>query len=182
MAEARNEDSLVPPALHGFRREGGGSVPERLVVHPRTSAARLLAALAAALAEPYLAIYVLLESGTFRPEGRWQTSQPLSRDALATLLDRFAPFLDRDGRHGLWIISGGEPAGVALDRRGVVSVHGSGVERALPVLSANGLSEGELVLPEPRSRLAELDADEARLLASHDWTWFPLEPGDDALD
>ena len=149
---------------------------------PHTSPARLASAIAATLAEPYLAIYVLLESGTLRPEGRWQTSQPLSRDGLENLLDRFAPFLDDDGRHALWIISGGEPAGVALDRRGVVSVHGSAVERALPVLTAHGLPEAELVLPAAKTRRAELDLEEARLLALLDWTWFPLEPGDDALD
>lgn len=166
----------------GWRREGGGAAPERLLVVPRESPARLAAALAGALAEPYLAIYVLLESGTFRPEGRWQATQPLSRDALGHLLERFAPFLDEDGRHALWIVSGGEPAAVALDRRGIVSVHGSGVERALPVLAARGLAEAVLAAPEPKARRADLDLEEARLLAALDWTWFPLEPGDEALD
>jgi hypothetical protein len=180
MAQAPNGHA---PGAQGWRREGGGAGPERLVIVPRGSAARLASALAAALAEPYLAIYVLLESGTFRPEGRWQTSQPLSRDALSNLLDRFAPFLDDDGRHGLWIISGGEPAGVALDRRGVLAVHGSGIERALPVLAAHGLAESAaLALPAPKGRRADLDLEEARLLALVDWTWFALEPGDDALD
>jgi hypothetical protein len=179
MAAASNGQG---PVSAGWRRLEGEGGPDRLVAVPDGSATRLLADLAGALAEPYGVIYVLLESGSLRPEGRWQSSRPLSRAELRALLDRFAPFLDEDGRHGLWIVSAAEPGGVALDRRGVVSAHGSAVTPAPAVLASHGLLEAGVLPPPPRSRRPELDLEEARLLAAIEWTWFALEPGDDALE
>jgi hypothetical protein len=162
---------------------GGGGGPEQIVAVAPACSARLLLALCEALAEPYVVIYVLLESGSLRPEGRWQSSRPLSRAGLRTLVERFAPFLDTDGRHGLWVISAAEPGGVVLDRRGVVSAHGAAVAKAPAVLAAEGiLRADDLAPPPPRVRNPELDLEEARLLASTEWTWYALEPGDDALE
>jgi hypothetical protein len=179
---ARESSGGARQSKHGWRRLGGDAGPERLVCVPEGSAARVVADLAAALAEPYAVVYVLLESGALRPEGRWQSTRPLGREALRGLLERFGPFLDADGRHGLWVISAAEPGGVALDRRGVVSVHGTAVSSAPTVLAALGLFEAEVEPPPARVRRAELDLEEARLLSAIDWTWNALEPGDDALE
>ncbi|BDG03943.1 hypothetical protein [Anaeromyxobacter oryzae] len=153
---------------------------ERLVV-VAPDPAGVLGALAGVLAEPLALVYVLLRSGTFRPEGRYQTSRPLARAAVEALLARFGPFLSGDGRHGLAVLSMVEAAAVTLDRRGVVEVHGP-VERAVPVLRTCGLVEGTPAEPAPRPVAPAHDADEQALLAATDWTWFPLEPGDALLD
>jgi hypothetical protein len=151
--------------------------PERLVVVPAADAAGLLAALTAALAPPYALVYVLLQSNTLRPEGRWQSADPLDADELGAFLARFGPFLAADGRHGLAVVSAAEPAAATIDRRGVVEVHGP-VERVRPLLAARGLVEA--TPPEPAAHDVDpaRDADEAALLASRRWTWFALEPGD----
>lgn len=150
--------------------------PERLVV-VAADAAAAHAALAEALAPPYALVYVLLRSNTYRPEGRWQSSDPLDAAALRAFLARFGSFLAEDGRHGLAVVSATEPAAVTLDRRGVVEVHGD-VAAAIAVLVARGFVEQ--VPPEPPEHAVDpaRDADEAALLASRRWTWFPLEPGD----
>lgn len=177
-----NPSGDARPGKHGWRRLPDDGGPERIVAVPEGSPARLVGELAAALAEPYVAVYVLLESGTLRPEGRWQSSRPLSREDLRALLDRFAPFLDEDGRHGLWVISATEPGAVALDRRGVVSVHGSAAASAPAVLAGRGVPEADVLPPPARPRQADQDLEEARLLAAIEWTWHALEPGDDALE
>jgi hypothetical protein len=160
-------------------RESGPGL-ERIVAGPLERPVKLVAAAVQVLAEPLVLIYVLLESGTLRPEGRWHAGQPLSRDDVGRLLDGFARFLEEDGRHALWILSAAEPAAVALDRRGLVTLYGP-YERLAPVLAAAGLVEAPLEASAPHVRRPELDQEEARLLASLDWTWYPLEPGDDEL-
>jgi hypothetical protein len=150
---------------------------ERLVVVPAGDAAGVLAELAATLAPPYALVYVLTQSNTLRPEGRWQSADPLDAAELRAFLARFGPFLATDGRHGLAVVSAAEPAAVTIDRRGVLEVHGP-VERARPLLAARGLVEA--MPPEPAGHAVDpaRDGDEAALLASRRWTWFPLEPGD----
>jgi hypothetical protein len=143
--------------------------------------AGLLADLAARLAPPLSLVYVLLRSGTYRPEGRYQTSRPLASSDVAALLARFGAFLAEDGRHGLAIVSMAESAAVTLDHRGVVEAHGP-VERAAAVLVARGLAEGTPDEPPRHAIDAARDRDEQALLGAADWTWFPLEPGDALLD
>ena len=163
-----------------FRRdvEAGG---ERVTVAPAGSPLELLARLVSAMGEPYAVVYVLLECWTFRPEGRYQAAQPLTAGQLGAFLTEFSEFLEEDGRHGLWVMSGAEAATVAMDRRGVVTAWGSSGKWP-PVLARLGFTEG-VVTPGPvRTRIPERDQDEARLLAAMPWQWNALEPGDDGIE
>lgn len=160
-----------------YSLEAGGS-PDVLVAVPARSPVRLLVTLAAEMPEPFLLVYVLLRSGTLRPEGRWQSSQPLSRDALENWLDRFRAFLEEDGRHGVWIVSASAPVALALDRRGRVEIRGD-YTPLLPTLHAAGLAEGPLPETDPNAPSEAFDRDEMALFAMGNWTWFPLEPWDE---
>jgi hypothetical protein len=163
-----------------FRREpeGGG---ERVVAVPTGSPVALLGRLAAELGEPFAVVYVLIECHTFRPEGRYQSARPLKRTALEQLLAAFGTFLDEDGRHGLWIMSGAEPSTLALDRRGVVTAYGP-PGRWPPVLERLGLREGPIAPGPARVRVPEHDVNEMKMLAAVPWQWNALEPGDDYLE
>jgi hypothetical protein len=173
-------DRSQPPRGGSFRREpeGGG---ERFTIAPLGSPLELLAKLVGATGEPYALVYVLLECWTFRPEGRYQAPQPLSAATLGTFLTSFSEFLEEDGRHGLWVMSGAEPATVSLDRRGVVTAWGQ-EGKWLPVLERLGYAEGPVTPGPAKKRIPERDGDEARLLATMPWMWNALEPGDDALE
>jgi hypothetical protein len=163
-----------------FRRDGAPGAG-RIVAVPAGDPVALLERLVRELPEPLVLVYVLLASGTLRPEGRWQSSAPVSRaDALA-LLGRFRAFLAGDGRHALWIASAHAPAGLVLDRRGAVTLHGA-AKRFLAALAAEGLAEGAATPGPAREPRPEHDLDENALLAALGWTWFPLEPGDDWLE
>lgn len=165
--------SAAPRPLYERHPEGGG---ERLAAAPREPL-RLFRALAAELGEPFAVVYVLLESHTFRPEGRYQSPRPVLRSALDQLLGAFGDFLEQDGRHGLWIMSGAEPSTLALDRRGVVTTFGP-PGRWGPVLERLGLAEGAITPGPAKKRIPERDGDEARVLAAMDWQWNALEPSD----
>lgn len=180
MSNGSRPNGNTPNPAGTFRRDAdaGG---ERVTVAPSGSPLELLARLVSAMGEPYAVVYVLLECWTFRPEGRYQAAQPLSAGQLGAFLTEFSDFLEEDGRHGLWVMSGAEAATVAMDRRGVVTAWGP-PGRWPPVLERLGFAEG-VVTPSPaRTRIPERDQDEARLLAAMPWQWNALEPGDEDLD
>lgn len=148
-----------------------------MLAAPRGSPLGLFAALAAGMGEPFALVYVLLESHTFRPEGRYQSPRPVRRSALDQFLGAFGPFLEEDGRHGLWLMSGTEATTLVLDRRGVVTAYGP-EGRWAPELERLGFVEGEVVPGPAKVRLPARDVDEGRVLASIDWQWNALEPSD----
>jgi hypothetical protein len=165
---------VAPSETYRREPEAGG---EKVTVAPRASPLRLFAALSAELGEPFALVYVLLESHTFRPEGRYQAARPVLRSALDQFLGAFGAFLEEDGRHGLWLMSGAEPSTLALDRRGVVTAFGP-PGRWGPVLERLGFTEGEVTAGPARVRIPARDVDEARVLAALDWQWNALEPSD----
>jgi hypothetical protein len=176
---ASGTDGSSAPAQN-YRRGAEGS-GERVVVAPPGSPVELLARLAAEVGDPFVVVYVLIECHTFRPEGRYQSPSPLSRGALEKLLGAFKAFLEEDGRHGLWIMSGAEPATLSLDRRGVVTAYGP-PGRFPAVLEKLGYREGPVSPGPARVRVPQHDASEMRMLAAMPWQWNALEPGDEYLE
>lgn len=153
---------------------------ERVVAVPAGPAADLLAAFVDLLPEPLGLVYVLLRSGTFRPEGRYLARRPLGRAEVQALLARSGRFLSEDGRHGLVVYSATESAAATLDRRGVVEGHGP-VERFVAALQARGLAEGAPPEPAAHPIAEENMAEEQALLSALEWSWNALEPGDELL-
>jgi hypothetical protein len=180
----RAGDGWGPPQpSHAFRREGEEEGFPRLVAAPDRDHVGLLIELSRRLPEPFFILYVLLSSRCLRPPGRYQTTRPVSRDALETFLDRFRAFLEQDGRHGLWVASAEEPSNLVWDQHGLLHLVGR-LEEYEPVLRAAGMDEGPVEPPgEHRHEEHEaFDARESELLGAFHWTWNPLEPGDDPLE
>ncbi len=167
---------------HAFRRERVGS-QERLVAAPHADQVGLLIELTRELPDPFHLLYVLLASRRLRPEGRYRASGPVSRDELETFLDRFRGFLEQDGRHHLWVVSPEAAASVVYDHHQLISAYGP-LDAYEQVLRQAGMDEGPIVVPaEHQHRYhPEMDDEEDALLASRQWTWFPLEPEDDPLE
>ena len=124
-----------------------------------------------------------LSSRGLRPTGRYQSARPLSREELEGFLSRFRTFLERDGRHGLWVASAAEPSTLVYDQHQLLTLYGR-LDEYLPVLRAAGLGEGPVLVPEPHRHLVHdaFDAAEQELFGSRSWTWNPLEPEDEAIE
>jgi hypothetical protein len=164
------------PSAGTFARDEKDEV-ERISVAPIGSSLELFAKLIGAMAEPYALVYVLHECYTFRPEGRYQAPHPLSAVNLGAFLTSFSDFLEEDGRHSLFVLSGSEPSVVELDRRGVVTAFGP-IGKWPSLLTRLGLSEGTVAAPPRKPRIPAHDQSEARILAAVDWQWNSLELGD----
>jgi hypothetical protein len=171
-------------ASHAFRLEDEAHGPPRLVAAPDRDHVGLLIDLSRTLPAPFHVIYVALATRGLRPTGRYQSSQPLSRGELEAFLARFREFLERDGRHHLWVGSAAEPSTVVYDQHQLLLLLGR-LDEYQPVLRAAGMGEGPVPpIPEPHHHLVHeaFDAVENDLLGSRAWTWNPLEFDDEPVD
>ena len=168
---------------HAFRSEDDSQGPARLVAAPDRDQVGLLIELSRTLPEPFIVIYVLLSMRTLRPPGRYQTTTPVSREALESFLAEYRDFLEQDGRHHLWIGSAEEPSTLVYDQHQVLYLYGR-LDAYAAVLRRAGMDEGPVVIPSEHRHDSHdaFDATEQRLMAHFRWTWNPLEPEDDPLD
>lgn len=156
--------------------------PERLIVGPASDHVEVLLSLAELWREDYFLLYVLLVPRLGKREpGRYQSPGPLSFEEVATFCRRFAPFLQGDGRHHLWIGSTTNAGLLIYDRHEWIWAYGD-IPAYVGVLTSRGLTEGEVVLPVPHSHAynAAFDAAEDELAGAWEWSHFPLQPGDES--
>jgi hypothetical protein len=185
MAEAkfcRVENGEAVPHDYGnryFRQSSDEG--ERLVIGPSKEQVELLIELACDLpGEPWYVLYVLLKPrGENREPGRYE-SQPFKTYAeLASFLSAFRGYFESDGRHHVWVGSVGKEGLVVYDCHNVIFGYGplEDLERTLKI---RGFREEEFWYPSPHEHAYETenDAEEERLMAEHEWKYFPLEPGD----
>jgi hypothetical protein len=155
--------------------------PVRLLVAPAARHIEVLLSLAEVWREDYYLLYVLLvpRTGT-RPPGRYQSPGPLSFEDVAAFCRRFAPFLEGDGRHHLWIGSTVDAGLLIYDQHDWIYAYGD-VPAYVDVLRRRGFTEGRVQLPVPHSHNyhAAFDADEDELTACWDWIHSPLQAGDE---
>jgi len=168
---------------HAFLHEPESHGPPRIVAEPDRDQVGLLIDLSRTLPAPFHLVYVALATRGLRPTGRYQSMQPLSREELEGFLSRFRPFLERDGRHHLWIGSAEEPSTLVYDQHQLLLLYGR-LEAYVPVLRAAGMDEGPVPRPERHRHLVHevFDATENDLLGSRGWTWNPLEPEDEEVE
>jgi hypothetical protein len=168
---------------HAFRLEPERHGPARIVAEPDRDQIGLLIDLSRTLPAPFHLIYVALATRGLRPTGRYQSVQPLSREELEGFLSRFRAFLERDGRHHLWIGSAAEPSTLVYDQHQLLLLYGR-LEAYAPLLRAAGMGEGPVLQPEPHRHLVHelFDATENELFGSRSWTWNPLEPEDEEVE
>jgi hypothetical protein len=170
-------------ASHAFRVEPEGHGPARVVAAPDREQVGLLIELSRTLPGPFHVVYVALATRGLRPTGRYQSQRPLPRRELETFLDRHREFLERDGRHHLWIGSAEEPSTLVYDQHQLLQLYGR-LEAFAAVLRGAGMDEGPVFTPEPHRHLVHeaFDATENDLFASMAWGWNPLEPEDEEVE
>jgi hypothetical protein len=177
-------DGATPfAASHAWRLEDQPSGPPRLVAAPDRDQVGLLIDLSRTLPAPFHLVYVALATRGLRPTGRYQSMEPLSRHELDDVLSRFRDFLERDGRHHLWLGCADEPSTLVYDQHQLLLLYGR-LDAYQPVLRAAGMGEGPVIVPEPHRHLVHevYDAVENDLFGSRGWIWNPLEPEDEAVD
>jgi hypothetical protein len=168
---------------HAWRLEQEESGPPRLVAAPDRDQVGLLIELSRTLPEPFLLVWALLSMRQLFPPGRYQTSQPVSREELEAFLGRFREFFEQDGRHHLLVASAVEPSTLFLDHHQVLYLYGRLDDYQL-VLRRAGMGEGPVIVPEAHRHEvhAELDRLEQEVAAAFRWTWNSLEPDDEPVD
>jgi hypothetical protein len=155
--------------------------PQRLILAPSRGHVALMMELCRELEGPFWLLYVLLLSR--REEhapGRYQSESELDHTAMDRFMRDFEEFLERDGRHHLWVHSATDQATLVYDNHNVIYAYGPLV-RFEHAIKSRGLRRAEVLFPVPHTHSynPEYDADEARMLSSRAWHYSPLRPGDD---
>ena len=78
---------------HAFRHEPESHGPPRIVAEPDRDQVGLLIDLSRTLPAPFHLVYVALATRGLRPTGRYQSMQPLSREALEGFLSAVQIFI-----------------------------------------------------------------------------------------
>ena len=165
------------PNVYEWERTTG---PARLIIAPRTGHLDLMRELASCWQAPSWVLYVLAIPRGDGEGGRYQSPEPLTRPALEAFLTEHRDFLERDGRHALWVASVDGEGTVVYDRHNVLYAYGP-LEAFEDVLTEHGLRRGPVELPVPHSHHYHdhHDASEARLLQAFDWIYSPPRDGDE---
>jgi hypothetical protein len=161
-----------------YARQVMGGV-ERLVIAPGKEPIRLVRELLPLLPEPYWLLYVLVVPRSENAAGRYQSAQRHSREEVLALLDRFEAYLEKDGRHNLWIAA--PPSGqLVYDRHDVIYAYGP-ITEIVARLKEKGFAEQEMIrvpVPHTHHYHEELDADELALLGHWEWVHSELQEND----
>ena len=164
-----------------YARQVVGGV-ERLVIAGGASPATLLRELLELLPAELWVLYVLViprGSGNESAAGRYQSAQKHSREEVLALLDRYADFLNGDGRHNLWLAA--PPVGqLVYDRHDVIYAYGP-LPSMIELLKQKGFVEVEaLRVPVPHSHHyhERFDADEEAILQHWEWMKSELQETD----
>ena len=166
------------PNVYSIEQTSG---PPRLLIGPDTEHVEVLLSLAEVWQRDYYLLYVLLTPRLGKREpGRYQSPGPLSFEQIATFCRHFAPFLEGDGRHHLWVGSTSGAGLLIYDQHDWTWAYGD-LPEYIDVLQSKGFADGEFELPVPLSHgfNAEFDDSEAELASYCEWTYFPLQPGDE---
>jgi hypothetical protein len=158
---------------------GGGS---RLVIAPSQGQTGLLATLLKDMTGPFWVLYVLVIPRGRGEPGRYQSPEPQTECTVETFLNEFSGFLEKDGRHNVWIASESSSEMLIYDRHNVIYAYGPLTSWRL-ALAAKGFNEvPDIRFPSPHSNhyYQSLDFDEERLLNYWDWHLTPLKTSDEA--
>jgi hypothetical protein len=146
----------------------GGS---RLVIAPADGQTEILTALLRDMTGPFWVLYVLVVSRGRGELGRYQSPEPQTEGTVETFLNEFSVFLERDGRHNVWIASESGSEMLIYDRHNVIYAYGP-LNSWRRSLAAQGFSEvPDIRFPSPHSHHynQSLDPEEDRLMNNRDW-------------
>ena len=164
-----------------FARDERGGLPHlRIAVEGQQ--VRLIEALMDSMPEPFWLLYVLVVPRGEGQAGRYQASEPLTREQVRSFLERFRNLIELDGRHNVWLKSDSGPALLVLDRHNLVYAYDLG-DNSVETLQQMGWVEVDraaIALPDPHAHhYHAMFDDEARdILATMQWNWTPLREQD----
>lgn len=155
---------------------------KRLVVAPESGTLKILERLVEIMPEPFWLLYVLVVPRGEGDAGRYQSSEPQTREQVRRFLLEFQAFLETDGRQNLWVRSGSSSATLVSDRHGLIYGYGL-LQDWVAILKQTGLIEvpsASIKIPDPHSHHyhASFDAEASRLLAYLEWHHTPLRDQD----
>lgn len=156
----------------------GGS---RLAIAPARGQIDLLAAFLRDMTGPFWVLYVLIIPRGSGEPGRYQCPEPQTEGAVGRFLHEFSGFLEKDGRHNLWIASESGSEMLIYDRHNVIYAYGP-LDRWRPILAADGFQEvPDISFPSPHSHHyhESLDTEEERMLDYWDWQRTALKGPDE---
>ena len=150
--------------------------PDRLVLAPAADQTGLLLDLARQLPEPFWLLYVVLVPRTGAEPGRYQIPEPMNRVEMDDFIRSYQDFLERDGRHHLWIASASSQDSLIYDNHNVIYAYGP-LDKYRQVAEQHGLNEGEVRFPAPHQHCynSEYDSDERAILTRWEWIKSPLQ-------
>jgi hypothetical protein len=177
MSSSGEESPFLYSDTWALEKTSGAS---RLKIAPSDEQVDLIQALSSVMNEPFGILYVLVVPRAQGKAGRYQSSQPLSREGLDLFLLNFREFLQNDARHHLWIASVDKTASLIYDNHNVIYGYGP-IDSFKTILSARGFSEVEKVnfpVPHTHHYNANFDQQEIKLLEYQPWKVFPLQDSD----
>jgi hypothetical protein len=157
---------------------GGGS---RLVIAPAQGHIETLLKLLPAMTGPFWLLYVLVVPRGHAESGRYQSPEPQSEVEVKDFLTSFSGFLEKDGRHNLWIASTSSSQMLIYDRHNVIYAYGP-LDAWKQLLAADAFTEVPMIrFPSPHAHHyhESLDSEEDRLLSYYDWRRTPLKSSDE---
>ncbi len=164
-----------------YARQAVGGV-ERLVIAGGTDAVALLRELLELLPAELWVLYVLVVprgAGEDAAAGRYQSAHKRTRQEVLALLDRYAEFLNGDGRHNLWLAA--PPSGqIVYDRHNVIYAYGP-LPSMIELLKRKGFAEVDnlhVPIPHTHHYHERFDADEEAMLAHWEWQKSELQETD----
>ena len=164
-----------------FAHDERGAIPH-LCIAAGDEQVQLIEALLESMSEPFWLLYVLVVGRGEGQPGRYQASEPLTREQLKLFLNRFRNFLEHDGRHNIWVKSESGPALLILDRHELVYAYDleDGWSDALRRMGWVEIGRDGITLPDPHvHHYHAIFDDEARdILAAMQWNWSPLREQD----
>lgn len=152
---------------------------ERLIISPSDNNVNILLELSQCLPEPFGILYILLVPRVTENTGRFQNPSPSNRDEMESFILHFSEFIEKDGRHELWLISLPISATLVYDRHNVIYAYGP-ISDFIDILKKKGFTEGkfESIPTHTHYYHSEFDKKELELMSYWDWIYFPLKESD----
>jgi hypothetical protein len=154
--------------------------PDRLVIAPATGQVALLLELIRGLPEPLGLLYVLTVPRGGHLPGRYESPYPTDRAETSGFLKKYRDYLERDGRHHLWVTSLSGDGMLVYDNHNLIYAYGPLSEFEVS-LETRGLARGPVKIPAPHTHKYNEPFDVAERDVMEYWPWerYPLESDDD---
>jgi hypothetical protein len=177
LPDGTDDEPYAYPNIWAREKTSG---PDRLLIAPAADQIGLLLKLSACMQPPFRLLYVLVVTRAGSELGRYQSPSEIDKQQLESFLSKYSAYLERDGRHAIWLMSPTDQSMLIYDRHNVIYAYGT-LDRFSAILQKEGLSEAaEVRFPSPHSHHynSEFDADETRILNEFEWNVTPLRASD----